>query len=79
MTLVMTLTIALTALSGLLAAVLAAVYLRNHRQVRSPFTFGLFLFAAFLVVQAAVTVYDDATMKVYQEFEEAIGRNLQRS
>lgn len=62
MTLVMTLTLALTALNGVLAIVLAAIYLRNHRQMRSPFTLGLLLFALFLVVHAAVTLYNDATM-----------------
>lgn len=58
----MTLTLVLTAVSGALAAVLAAVYVRNHRQMRSPFTLGLVLFAAFLVAHAALTIYEDATM-----------------
>ena len=62
MTLTMTLTLALTALNGALALVLAAVYVRNHRQMRSPFTLGLLLFALFLVVHAAVTLYNDLTM-----------------
>lgn len=54
--------IALSALSGALALALAAVYARNHRQVRSPFTLALLLFALFLVVQSAIAVYHDATM-----------------
>ena len=73
MTLVMTLTLALTALNGALAIILAAIYLRNHRQMRSPFTFGLLLFALFLVAHAAVTVYNDATMMAtYTERAEAL-------
>lgn len=62
MTLAMMLSLALTALSGVLAAVLAAVYARNHRQVRSPFTLGLLLFSLFLLLHAAVTLYTDAAM-----------------
>lgn len=62
MTLLMTLTLALTALNGVLALVLAAIYVRNHREMRSPFTLGLLVFAVFLVAHAAVTLYNDATM-----------------
>jgi hypothetical protein len=62
MTTLMTLTVALAALNGALALVLAGVYLRNLRQVRSPFTWGLALFALFLVAHSALTVYDDVTM-----------------
>jgi hypothetical protein len=62
MTLVMILTLALTALAGVLALVLAAVYARNHSQVRSPFTFALVLFGLFLTFQAAITIYTDWTM-----------------
>lgn len=58
----MTLTLALTALNGALALILAAIYVRNHRQVRSPFTLGLLLFALFLVAHAAATFYNDVTM-----------------
>jgi hypothetical protein len=54
--------IALSCLSGALALALAGIYLRNHRQVRSPFTLALLLFALFLVVQSAVAAYDDVTM-----------------
>jgi hypothetical protein len=62
MTTLMTLTVALAALNGALALVLAAVYLRNLRQVRSPFTWGLALFALFLVAHSALTIYNDLTM-----------------
>ena len=58
----MPIVVALAALSGVLALVLAVVYARNMRQVPSPFTRALMLFAIFLVVQAAITVYHDVTM-----------------
>lgn len=62
MPLLTNLTIALAAVSGLLALVLTVVYARNHRQVRSPFTLGLVLFAVFLVVHSLVSIYNDVTM-----------------
>lgn len=62
MTTLMTLTVALAALNGALAVVLAAIYVRNLRHVRSPFTWGLALFALFLVAHSALTIYDDLTM-----------------
>ena len=62
MPLLMTLCIALSALNGLLALVLGGVYVRNHRQVRSPFTLALLLFALFLVVHSALRIYHDLTM-----------------
>jgi len=52
----------LAALNGVLALVLATVYWRNHRQLRSPFTLGLLLFAAFLLVHNAVIVYESWSM-----------------
>lgn len=58
----MPISLALTALSGLLAIVLTTVYFRNHRQVRSPFTIGLTVFAIFLVLHAVITIYTDVTM-----------------
>jgi hypothetical protein len=62
MTTLMTLTVALAGLNGALAVVLAAVYLRNLRHVRSPFTWGLALFALFLMAHGALTIYNDLTM-----------------
>lgn len=62
MTLVMTLTVALAAINGLAALVLAVVYARNHRAMRSPFTLGLLLFALFLAVHGAAVVYTDLSM-----------------
>jgi hypothetical protein len=52
--------IACTALGGLnllLALAVGAVYVRNHRQLHSPFTLALSLFAVFLVVHNALQVY----------------------
>lgn len=54
--------LALAALNGALALVLAGVYWRNHRQLRSPFTLGLLLFAAFLFVHNALIVYESWSM-----------------
>jgi hypothetical protein len=54
--------VALAALDALLAVVLAAVYVRNHRELRSPFTLGLVLFALFLVLHNAMVVYHFVTM-----------------
>lgn len=47
-----------------LAVVLALVYVRNHREIRSPFTFGLLLFACFLVLQDGMTVSHMGAMMV---------------
>jgi hypothetical protein len=58
----MPIVVALSGLSGALALVLAVVYARNMRQVPSPFTRALLVFALFLVVQSAITVYHDLTM-----------------
>ena len=41
---------------------LGAVYWRNHRDIRSPFTLGLLLFAAFLIVHNALVIYNAWTM-----------------
>ena len=62
MTALMSLTLALSAVNGLLALGLGAVYVRNHRQLRSPFTLGLALFALFLVVHSLTTLYHGVTM-----------------
>ena len=64
-----TLDVANVALAGLnlvIALVLAVVYWRNHRTLRSPFTLGLMLFAAFLILHNSIAVSDYWTMmKVY--------------
>lgn len=62
MALLMMITIALSALNGLLAGLLATIYLRNHRQLRSPFTLGLTLFALFLLAHSAFVIYHQVTM-----------------
>ncbi|MHB8633985.1 MAG: hypothetical protein ACYDBQ_08485 [Thermoplasmatota archaeon] len=62
MSAVMDVEFGLTAANGVLAVLLATVYARNHRDLRSPFTLGLLLFAAFLIVHSLFSVYVDATM-----------------
>lgn len=54
--------VGLAAVNVALALLLGAVYLRNHREIRSPFTLGLVIFAVFLVVHNGVQVYDFFTM-----------------
>lgn len=62
MTAIMTATVVLAALNAVLAIVLGTVYWRNHREIRSPFTLGLLLFALFLVVHSAMILYHYWTM-----------------
>jgi len=62
MTELMLVNTALAGLNALLALVLGAVYVRNHREIRSPFTLGLLLFALFLVLHDATVVYGYVTM-----------------
>lgn len=62
MTAVGLISLVLAALNCILAIVLGAVYWRNHRDIRSPFTLGLLLFAVFLVVHNALIVYHAFTM-----------------
>lgn len=62
------LNIVLAAVSAVLVAILAYVYARNAREVRSRFTIGLVLFALLLLVQnlAGMWIYmsmNDAGMK----------------
>lgn len=47
--------------SGFLVALLS-VYVRNHREVRAPFTFGLVFFAFLLLVQNLGSIYFDFMM-----------------
>lgn len=54
--------VALAALDTVLALVLAGVYWRNHREIKSPFTLGLLLFAGFLVLHNGLVVYHFLTM-----------------
>ena len=59
---VMLASVGLAALNTLLALAVGAVYLRNHREIRSPFTLGLVLFALFLVLHNGTQVYHFFTM-----------------
>lgn len=62
MTTTMLVAVGLAGVNLLLALVLGAVYLRNHREIRSPFTLGLLLFSAFLVLHNGMIVYTWWTM-----------------
>lgn len=62
MTAIQLTTVVLAALNCALALVLGWVYWRNHREMRSPFTLGLLLFALFLLVHNALAVYHYFTM-----------------
>lgn len=62
MTAVQLATVALAGINCALAIVLAWVYLKNHMEMRSPFTLGLLLFAGFLLVHNALAVYHYFTM-----------------
>jgi hypothetical protein len=64
--------VALAALNVLLALALATVYWRNHREIRSPFTLGLLIFAAFLVVHNALIVWQWWTMMMVTGFDPAM-------
>ena len=59
----------LAGLNAVLALILAFVYWRNHREIGSPFTLGLLLFAAFLVVHNAFIVYQWSTMMMVSGFD----------
>ena len=50
------------AASSALLVALLSVYLRNHRQLRAPFTFGLVFFAVLLLVQNVGSIYFDYMM-----------------
>ncbi|HEV8359587.1 MAG TPA: hypothetical protein VGR28_03925 [Candidatus Thermoplasmatota archaeon] len=65
MPLLMDVSVALAAIDTVLAIVLGGVYVRNHREIRSPFTLGLLLFALFLVVHNGLQVYHFLTMMPY--------------
>lgn len=62
MTAVQLATVILAGLNCLLAIALAWVYLKNHLEMKSPFTLGLLAFAAFLLVHNALAVYHYFTM-----------------
>ncbi len=53
---------AAAAASSAFLIVLLFVYLRNHRQIRAPFTFGLVFFALLLLIQNLGSIYFDYMM-----------------
>lgn len=62
MTLLMQLNVGLAALNAVLALAVAVVFYRNHRQIKSPFTLALTLFALFFVFHNSVLLYHFITM-----------------
>ena len=50
------------AASSAFLVALLSVYLRNHRQLRAPFTFGLVFFAVLLLIQNLGSIYFDFMM-----------------
>lgn len=62
MTAIQLATVILAGINCLLALALGFVYWRNHREMRSPFTMGLLVFALFLLVHNTVAVYHYFTM-----------------
>lgn len=54
--------VGLAGINTFLALLLGGVYVRNHAEIKSPFTMGLLIFAAFLVVHNGMQVYDFFTM-----------------
>lgn len=54
--------VGLALLNTVLALVLGWVYAQNHREIRSPLTLGLLLFAAFFVLHNALVAYHYLTM-----------------
>ena len=56
------LSMGVAAASSLLLVALLSVYVRNHRQLRAPFTFGLVFFALLLLAQNVGSIYFDFMM-----------------
>jgi hypothetical protein len=50
------------AISSAFLVALLAVYVKNHRQLRAPFTFGLVFFASLLLIQNLGSIYFDYMM-----------------
>ncbi len=59
------------AASSAFLVALLSVYVRNHRQIRAPFTFGLVFFALLLLVQNVGSIYFD-----YMMSEAGVGSGL---
>lgn len=54
--------VGLALLNTVLALALGWVYANNHREIRSPLTLGLLLFAAFFVLHNALVAYHYLSM-----------------
>lgn len=58
---------AVAAASSAFLVALLYVYLRNHRQLRAPFTFGLVFFALLLLAQNLGSIWFDYMMSEWGE------------
>lgn len=58
---------AVAAASSAFLVALLLVYLRNHRQLRAPFTLGLIFFALLLLVQNLGSIWFDFMMAQWGE------------
>jgi len=58
----MWLNVGIAVVNVVLAGVIGTVYVRNHREIRSPLTLGLALFALFFVLHNVVLVVHYVTM-----------------
>lgn len=54
--------VGLALVNALLALVLGWVYANNHREIRSPLTLGLLIFAAFFVLHNVLVAYHYLSM-----------------
>lgn len=71
MTILMWANVALAGVNLVLVAVVAFVYARNYKEVRSSFTLGLLLFSAFLLLHNGLILYHLLTMmSVYAQLGE---------
>jgi len=71
MTILMWANVALVGVNLVLVALVAYVYARNYKEVRSPFTLGLLLFSAFLFLHNGLILYHLLTMMaVYAQLGE---------
>ncbi len=58
----MMINIAVAGVNAVLAVVVGAVFWRNHKQIRSPFTFALGVFALFFVFHNGLLLYHFVAM-----------------
>ncbi|PSG97956.1 hypothetical protein BRD56_02915 [Thermoplasmatales archaeon SW_10_69_26] len=62
MGLIMWINVGIAIANALMALALGSVYARNHREIGSPLTLGLLLFAAFFLLHNGLIAYHYLTM-----------------